>query len=165
VLTPQMIGLKQAAALPFASSLCGACGDVCPVKIKLPEMLLHLRHEVKEGKSVSSLASGKAETENSVSKNGFHHQSENTDGQSAQSRSRERVRNMFEHLGFKLWALAMSSSRRYEAAGRLARMAQAVLGRSKAKGARALTVPGWTSTRDFPPLPERSFRDQWAEKN
>jgi L-lactate dehydrogenase complex protein LldF len=46
VLTPQMIGLDQAAALPFASSLCGACGDVCPVKIKLPEMLLHLRHEV-----------------------------------------------------------------------------------------------------------------------
>jgi L-lactate dehydrogenase complex protein LldF len=165
VLTPQMIGLKQAAALPFASSLCGACGDVCPVKIKLPEMLLHLRHEVKEGKSVRSLVSDKAETENSVSKNGFHHQSENTDGQSAQSRSRERVRNMFEHLGFKLWAMAMSNSRRYEAAGRLARMAQAILGRSKANGARALSVPGWTSTRDFPPLPERSFRDQWAEKN
>jgi len=51
VLTPQMIGLDQAAALPFASSLCGACADVCPVKIKLPEMLLHLRHEVNKTSS------------------------------------------------------------------------------------------------------------------
>jgi L-lactate dehydrogenase complex protein LldF len=31
--------------LPFASSLCGACGEVCPVKIEIPKLLLDLRAE------------------------------------------------------------------------------------------------------------------------
>ena len=31
------------ATLPYASSLCGACYDVCPVKINIPEILVHLR--------------------------------------------------------------------------------------------------------------------------
>lgn len=44
VLTPHLIGLEQAGTLPFASSLCGACGEVCPVKIDLPHQLVHLRH-------------------------------------------------------------------------------------------------------------------------
>lgn len=48
VLTPQMIGLDRATSQPFASSLCGACGDVCPVKINLPDMLLHLRRRINE---------------------------------------------------------------------------------------------------------------------
>ncbi|NGN64558.1 iron-sulfur cluster-binding protein [Streptomyces sp. A7024] len=45
VLTPQLVGVadKQAASLPFASTLCGACYDACPVKINIPEVLVHLR--------------------------------------------------------------------------------------------------------------------------
>jgi L-lactate dehydrogenase complex protein LldF len=43
VLTPQLQDDVLAAELPFASSLCGACGDVCPVKIPLPDLLLELR--------------------------------------------------------------------------------------------------------------------------
>ena len=35
-------------ALPFASSLCGACGEVCPVKIDIPKILLELRSDVKK---------------------------------------------------------------------------------------------------------------------
>jgi len=31
---------------PFASSLCGACGDVCPVKIEIPHILLKLRERI-----------------------------------------------------------------------------------------------------------------------
>lgn len=46
VLTPQLRGLKQAGDLPFASSLCGACGDICPVKVPLPHLLLDLRANV-----------------------------------------------------------------------------------------------------------------------
>lgn len=49
VLTPQLLGREKASELPFASTLCGACRDVCPVKINLPEMLIHLRHEINEG--------------------------------------------------------------------------------------------------------------------
>ncbi len=43
VLTPHLVGM-EAATLPFASSLCGACAEVCPVKIDLAHQLVHLRH-------------------------------------------------------------------------------------------------------------------------
>ncbi|MFB6836446.1 LutB/LldF family L-lactate oxidation iron-sulfur protein [Streptomyces sp. NPDC056361] len=50
VLTPQLVGVENAASLPFASTLCGACYDACPVKIDIPEVLAHLRAEVVEAK-------------------------------------------------------------------------------------------------------------------
>jgi L-lactate dehydrogenase complex protein LldF len=37
--------------LPFASSLCGACGEVCPVKIDIPKVLLELRSDVKKAET------------------------------------------------------------------------------------------------------------------
>ena len=46
VLTPQLRGLENAATLPWASSLCGACYDACPVKIDIPQLLVHLRGRV-----------------------------------------------------------------------------------------------------------------------
>ncbi|HFC12435.1 MAG TPA: iron-sulfur cluster-binding protein [Anaerolineae bacterium] len=46
IITPLLKGLEQASPLPFASSLCGACFDVCPVKIDMPRMLLDLRRDL-----------------------------------------------------------------------------------------------------------------------
>jgi len=46
ILTPQLRGLGEAGSLPFASSLCGACAEVCPVKIDIPKVLVHLRGRV-----------------------------------------------------------------------------------------------------------------------
>jgi L-lactate dehydrogenase complex protein LldF len=46
VITPVMVGLDQARDLPFASTLCGACRDVCPLKIEIPNMLLTLRSQM-----------------------------------------------------------------------------------------------------------------------
>lgn len=46
VITPQLVGLARSSELPYASSLCGACREVCPVKIDIPALLLHLRSEV-----------------------------------------------------------------------------------------------------------------------
>lgn len=46
ILTPQLLGIEQASSLPYASTLCGACYEVCPVKINIPEVLLHLRGEI-----------------------------------------------------------------------------------------------------------------------
>jgi L-lactate dehydrogenase complex protein LldF len=46
ILTPQLVDDPhdaQAASLPYASSLCGACFEVCPVRIDIPEVLVHLR--------------------------------------------------------------------------------------------------------------------------
>jgi len=48
ILTPQFLGVNHEPGLPFASSLCGACAEVCPVKIDIPKILLELRSEVKE---------------------------------------------------------------------------------------------------------------------
>lgn len=46
ILTPQLADLERAETLPYASSLCGACYDVCPVKINIPEVLVYLRGQV-----------------------------------------------------------------------------------------------------------------------
>ncbi len=54
IVTPLLRGLgqhavdAQTASLPYASSLCGACFDVCPVRIDIPEVLVHLRARVVE---------------------------------------------------------------------------------------------------------------------
>ena len=53
VVSPMLTGLKDAKDLPFASSLCGACREVCPVKINLPHMLLTLRSRLMEGEKGS----------------------------------------------------------------------------------------------------------------
>jgi len=45
IITPHLMGMEQAGTLPFASSLCGACAEVCPVKIDIPHQLVHLRHK------------------------------------------------------------------------------------------------------------------------
>jgi L-lactate dehydrogenase complex protein LldF len=46
ILTPQLASMERGQSLPFASSLCGACYEVCPVKINIPEVLIHLRGRV-----------------------------------------------------------------------------------------------------------------------
>jgi L-lactate dehydrogenase complex protein LldF len=48
ILTPQLKGLDDegAASLPYASTLCGACYEVCPVKINIPDVLVHLRGKI-----------------------------------------------------------------------------------------------------------------------
>ncbi len=53
ILTPQLLGIKQASTLPYASSLCGACYDVCPVKINIPQILIYLRGKVVRQKQLS----------------------------------------------------------------------------------------------------------------
>ncbi len=45
VLTPNLTGLKQAQALPFASSFCGKCESVCPMRIPLPKLMRELRSD------------------------------------------------------------------------------------------------------------------------
>jgi L-lactate dehydrogenase complex protein LldF len=55
ILTPMLVGVENAGSLPYASSLCGACYEVCPVKINIPDVLVHLRgaavrhHQDQEG--------------------------------------------------------------------------------------------------------------------
>jgi L-lactate dehydrogenase complex protein LldF len=48
ILTPQLHSMEEGRSLPYASSLCGACYEVCPVKINIPEVLIHLRGKIVE---------------------------------------------------------------------------------------------------------------------
>lgn len=55
ILSPQLRGTASEidASLPYASSLCGACYEVCPVAIDIPEVLVHLRERIVEGGQVT----------------------------------------------------------------------------------------------------------------
>jgi L-lactate dehydrogenase complex protein LldF len=48
ILTPQLQSMEHSQSLPYASTLCGACYEVCPVKINIPEILIHLRRRIVE---------------------------------------------------------------------------------------------------------------------
>lgn len=50
ILTPQLLGRsdENANSLPFASTLCGACYEVCPVKINIPQVLVYLRSDARK---------------------------------------------------------------------------------------------------------------------
>ena len=65
ILTPQLVGIGKPGSdsLPYASSLCGACYEVCPVKINIPEVLIHLRGKVTRKKQDAGLT-GKLHPEN-----------------------------------------------------------------------------------------------------
>lgn len=51
IVTPAFAGLDNARDLPFASTLCGACREICPVRIDIPRILLKLRSDWSESKA------------------------------------------------------------------------------------------------------------------
>ena len=63
ILTPQLQGLERAGSLPFASTLCGACYEVCPVQINIPQVLVHLRQRVVEAQARDRSWSARLEPE------------------------------------------------------------------------------------------------------
>jgi L-lactate dehydrogenase complex protein LldF len=146
VLTPQLVGRERAADLPFASSLCGACRQVCPIKINIPDMLLHLRHEIKEAPPAEHRGAGQPGG------------SAETGGGKYHRTFKQRAGKLAEHTAIKLWAFAMKKPWRYRTGAILAR-----LGR-QAFGDGAGPISRWTATRELPPLAERSFRDLWHQE-
>ena len=143
VITPQLSGLKQSAQLPYASSLCGACREVCPVKIDIPELLLHLRAEVTEG-----TAAGTADQRGPVK------------------------RKPLERLAFGLYARVWSNPALYLWGARAARLLQRAIVREgrigRVGGLLAKLAPplaAWTEWRDAPPLAPRTFREQWRAEH
>ena len=119
VITPLFQGVEVAKDLPYASSLCGSCTGICPVKIDIHHMLLWLRKQIVE--------------------------SQGTPWQ--------------ERLAMKLYLAGMSDSMLYRMGSRTMRWALKLTGRLS----QPIKVPGWTETRDFPPLAEKSFKTLWKE--
>ena|SRR6185437_2193566 len=120
--------MHHAQSLPYASSLCGACYEVCPVKINIPEVLIHLRHEVVEQKGMSA-----------------------------------------EALAMKMMGVIFMSERRFRAAQRLGRMAEAPLVRKDGQGVGWIDwlpgqLGGWTQVRDLQAMPKETFRDWWEKR-
>ena len=141
VITPQLTGIGKAAQLPYASSLCGACREVCPVKIDIPELLLHLRAEIVEG-----TATGTAAQKGPVK------------------------RKIVERLAFRLYGYAMRKAWLYEWGTRVIRLLQRAVVRDgrigQASGIVAKLAPplgAWTAWRDARPIAPRTFREQWRE--
>jgi L-lactate dehydrogenase complex protein LldF len=114
ILTPQLRGLGQAPTLPWASSLCGACYEACPVKIDIPSVLIHLRGRVVR---------------------------------------EEKKRTDPERLAMDVVGKVFSSRKRYEGAQKLSKLGRGPLGR--------LPVPGWSTMRELPEVPEQTFREWW----
>ncbi|WP_029015086.1 lactate utilization protein B [Niveispirillum irakense] len=129
IVTPQLKGLEEAGSLPYASSLCGACHEVCPVKINIPQILVHLRGKVVESKRETAL--GKLSGENMA------------------MQVASRLFNNQQALEWSLWA---------------GRLGQKLLTRDGVMPWLPPPLSGWTLSRDFPALPEQSFRDWWKQR-
>jgi L-lactate dehydrogenase complex protein LldF len=129
ILTPQLQQMHHAQTLPYASSLCGACYEVCPVKINIPEVLIHLRNKV-------------------VKQNGMLNP---------------------EALAMRMMGIIFKSERKFRAAQRMGRMAEAPLVRKDGQGQGWIgwlpgLLGGWTQVRDLQSMPEETFRDWWEKR-
>ena len=62
IISPQLRGVTSPvdASLPYASTLCGACYEVCPVAINIPEVLVHLRARVVDAKREKTFSTERA---------------------------------------------------------------------------------------------------------
>lgn len=138
VITPQLIGLSKAKQLPYASSLCGACREVCPVKIDIPELLLHLRAEITDGEAGGQHAEGQPK------------------------------KKFAESIAFKLYRYAWSGEGLYKFGTKFARVMQKLVVREGKIGKVSSLMAGllpplgnWTAWRDAPTIAPKSFRDEW----
>ena len=151
VLTPQLTGVTGGSdandSLPFASSLCGACYDVCPVKINVPELLVRLRAEHVEA------AAG-----------GADRHSPRQPQLPRRARWPRRPASL-EAAGMRAASWAMREPGRFAAAGRLARLGRPLLRRGRPVVPLPGPLRGWTASRDLPSPPRQTFRDWWAARD
>jgi L-lactate dehydrogenase complex protein LldF len=134
ILTPQLQRLEHAQSLPYASSLCGACYEVCPVKINIPEVLIHLRNKVvrKKTSGLGVLTSPEAWAMKAA----------------AVAFGSERRFRAAQRLG----RLAERPLERRDALGqRWVSWLPGIAG-------------GWTATRDLRGMPQETFRDWWEKR-
>lgn len=142
ILSPQLTGVSSAenSSLPYASSLCGACYDVCPVKINIPEILVHLRSEdvrIKHGEKPS------ADTE-------------------SQPHRPSRIPSQMDLL-MKGASVMMSTPALMSVAERALPAGRLLAGRDRVIGWLPGLAGGWTSQRDLPSPPRQSFRHWWKD--
>lgn len=137
ILSPQLSGIEAAenSSLPYASSLCGACFEVCPVKINFPEVLVHLRaKDVESQHAVREFEGNKKAPFSQM------------DGMM---------------LGAKK---LFTSGKMMSVAERGLPMSRLIAGRKHKITAVPGIVGGWTEYRDIPEPPKESFRNWWKKE-
>ena len=137
ILSPQLSGIEAAEnnSLPYASSLCGACYEVCPVKINFPEVLVHLRaKDVESQHAVREFEGNKKAPFSQM------------DGMM---------------LGAKK---LFTSGKMMSIAERGLPMSRLISGRKHKITAVPGIVGGWTAYRDIPEPPKESFRNWWKKE-
>ena len=134
ILTPQLQKMEHAASLPYASSLCGACYEVCPVKIDIPAVLVHLRSKVVDRRTAGLRVLGDAEAL-AMKAAGVVFRSER------RFRAAQRLGRMAEG----------PLTRRDGSGERWIGWMPGLLG-------------GWTSTRDLRAMPRETFREWWERR-
>ena len=137
ILSPQLSGIEAAEnnSLPYASSLCGACYEVCPVKINFPEVLVHLRAKDVESKHAVREFEGNKKAPFSQ-----------MDGMM---------------LGAKK---LFTSGKMMSIAERGLPMSRLISGRKHKITAVPGIIGGWTAYRDIPEPPKESFRYWWKKE-
>jgi L-lactate dehydrogenase complex protein LldF len=170
VLTPLLSGGTEGRDLPDASSLCGACSEVCPVGIPLADMLVHLRADLRHpGPAVPPAAPwpGHGPSGAAGPSGGTTPASDNEPvGVAGDAPGRPADAWPGAHLarraGFEAWARLWASPTGYRltaaAARRLGRLTPPALIR------RAPMVSGWGEGRDIPLPAARSFRQRLAHR-
>ena len=137
LVTPQLAGLERARELPFASSLCGACREVCPVKINIPDLLLHLRSKAQQS-STAPEPRADAPVDERTSMRLW-----------AWVMMRPRAYTLCTRLA-RLAQWLFASRRQGDIQKWIRRFPTAPLAR-------------WTDGRDLPVLAPKSFRERWKE--
>lgn len=160
VITPVLEGLPRAGVLPFASTLCGACLEACPVKIDIPRMLVSLRER--------AVRAGKAEPAGQVERNGQvervaqAERSGRVEGTGQVERAAQT--GWLDRLFARGWTFVMGSPARLRFAAALGRLLQRVAVRRGMIERLPYPLSGWTAHRAAPPLAAVPFRDAWASR-
>jgi L-lactate dehydrogenase complex protein LldF len=147
--------------LPFASSLCGACTEACPVEIPLADLLVRLRADLRRAGPIVPSALGRqaapATSHERLPGEGFA-----STASEAALRSPGPPRST-HRSAFRAWARVWSSPQGYRSSTAFARTG-AKLVRGGWTSARPPVLRAWTATRDAPLPARRSFRDRWATR-
>ncbi|KAA9393961.1 iron-sulfur cluster-binding protein [Kocuria coralli] len=167
ILSPQLTGVaaEQNNSLPYASSLCGRCYEVCPVKIDIPSILVHLRDEdvrTKHGERDDAAAQQRSTVSAAREAEAAATGAQPEPAEHPDRVKKSRVPSEMDVL-MKGAGVVMSSGKRMALAEKAL-----PLGRGALKpfgGAKWLPgmVGGWTQERDIPVPPSQSFRNWWRK--